>query len=178
MKITVRGTKGFEPGKAIEQYSEKKLEKLNKLLDDKIQEIRVVCKIYNEFQKVEVTVIAPKTVLRAEVKDKDIYSAIDISVDKLQRQLNKHKQRLQERVVKNGGIKQEVEKLAVEDFTESKNLFVRTKEMKLEPMDIEEASFQMELLGHSFFVFKNIEDEKVCILYKREDGDLALIITE
>ncbi len=182
MNIKVQGKNGFIPSESIEKYSEKKLEKVLKLIPEDDVKVRVVCKVYNDMQKVEITLTLPKITMRAEVEQKDIYAAIDLAVDKLLRQLTKQKDKFALRFSKNKnrGIKEENAKLA--DAMAKTSIYgediVRVKSITLEPITVDEAIFKMETLDHSFYIFKNVENEKVCVIYRRNEGNLAVIETE
>lgn len=183
MRISVFGVNGFNPGKSIDEYAQKRLTKVVKLLgEDNITDINVVCKVYKEVQKVEITVILSKNnIIRSEVSDQDIYAAIDLSIDKLIRQINKHKEKLQTHLKRQGvqiDIKhQNVDIKQLETEVLASQL-IKNKKIKLEPMSLDEAVLQMEMLDHSFFIFINEEDNKHTIVYKREDGNYAVIVTE
>lgn len=182
MLINVSGVKGFVPGSSIEQYSEKRLQKVIKLLgEENIAEIKVLCKVYKEFQKVEITIsLSKNNIIRAEVSDKDIYSAIDLSIDKLVRQINKNREKLQSHLKKQGlnmtfNQDLDLEKLEKEVIASQ---LIKNKKVKLEPLTIDDAIMQMEILDHDFFIFINADTKKHNVVYRREDGNYAVIETE
>ena len=130
----------------------------------------VVIRVRNKDEIIEVTIPASKFTLRAEVSDNDLYAAIDKVSDKLERQIRKNKTRLRKQF-------KEVLQLEMEndDYEENNNNIVKRKQIELRPMSEEEAILQMELLNHDFFVFKNIDEECVSVLYKRKDESLGII---
>ena len=135
----------------------------------------VLIKVKGKDQTVEVTIPTKKFILRGEETNNDLYAAIDLVTDKLERQIRKNKTRLKKKNVQNiidFKIDFEVEK---ED--ENKSKIVKRKNIEMKPMSEEEAILQLELLGHSFFVFKNVKTDEIDILYRRNDGDYGIIET-
>ena len=173
MKYNIRGDK-LTVTKAIKEYVMEKLDRLNKYYENhKDLECKVVLRAKNNLQSIEVTIPLNKFILRAEVTDKDLYSAIDLVVDKLEGQIRKNKTKLQNRYAKiemhelllDFDIEDEEEKLDI----------VKRKDIDTKPMDEEEAILQMQLLNHDFFVFKNIDEECVSVIYKRKDDKYGII---
>jgi len=180
MKYDVIGKNGFVPTQAIKDYAAKRLDKIVGLFDKGVvSEARIVCKVYPDYQRVEITIPAPQITLRAETSDADMYAAIDKSVDKLDRQIKKFRQRLSnhfERVGVNKAFSAEFDAQALEKEIISKQL-VKSKKVKITPMSIEDAISQMELIGHDFFIFINKDNNQPQVVYRREDGDYAVIDT-
>lgn len=169
MKYNIRGNK-IDVTEAIDDYLKTKLSKVEKYFDDDV-EAKAIISTKGREQKVEVTIWSGKYNVRAEEANEDLYAAIDLVVDKLERQLKKYKDKLNSKKA----IKEEYVP-AIEDYFEDEDqVVVRRKEVFLKPIDEEEAITQMELLGHSFFVFKNVETEKINVVYKRKDGDYGII---
>jgi putative sigma-54 modulation protein len=133
---------------------------------------------------VEVTIPLPGLVLRAEDESDDMYASIDAVVDKLERQIRKHKTKLNRKFRQEGSLKtlfveDPAGGVAVAEDAELDELeVVRTKRFLLKPMDVEEAILQMNMVGHNFFVFSNIDNEEVNVVYKRNDGKYGLIERE
>lgn len=125
------------------------------------------------FKKVEITVRVRNNVLRSEVADIDLRSAADKAIDRIEKQLIKHKEKLRKR--NNDSIR--YENIIEYENNEIHNI-VRNKKFKVQPMTKDEACFQLELLEHEFYVFLNEENDNLCVLYKRKDGDYGLIETE
>ena len=134
----------------------------------------VLFRIQGKNQIVEVTVPIKKYILRAEEANEDLYASIDLVVEKLERQIRKNKTRIKERKVKD---------IPVINFEaiieeEPKTTIVKRKSVEMKPMDEEEAVLQMELLGHEFFVFQDIDTDSISVLYKRKDGNYGIIETK
>lgn len=170
MKYNIRGNK-IDVTEAISDYIKKKVSKLEKYLDDNDEvEAKAIVSAKGRNQKVEITIWSGKYNIRAEVVNPDLYSAIDLVIDKLERQFKKYRGKLNIKRVKEEYIS-EIDEL----LEEEEQKIVRRKEVYLKPIDEEEAITQMELLGHSFFVFKNVETGKINVVYKRSDSDYGLI---
>lgn len=175
MNITLRGDK-IKITDAMQEYADEKLEKLNKYLDDSDNvKANIVVKVQNYKQKVEVTIPLKSFILRAEEVQDDFYSAIDIVVDKIERQIRKNKTKLQSKKIKNS---KEIVFDYIEDYKdeeEEKGSIVKRKKIEVKPMSEEEAIIQMELLGHQFYLFKDAETLKPALVYKRNDGCYGII---
>ena len=170
MKYNIRGNK-IDVTEAISDYIKNKVSKLEKYLDDNDEvEAKAIVSAKGRNQKVEITIWSGKYNIRAEVVNPDLYSAIDLVIDKLERQFKKYRGKLNIKRVKEEYISEIAELLEEEE-----QKIVRRKEVYLKPIDEEEAITQMELLGHSFFVFKNVETGKINVVYKRSDSDYGLI---
>jgi len=157
---------------AMRSYAEDKLGKLDRF-SDQIVDARVVMSYDDRIggvpAKVEVQLNVPNGVVRAEERGADTYAAIDLVVDKLERQLKKFKGRL---IAKRGEEKPAPEPV---DEDERAPEIVRTKRYVLRPMSPDDAAMQMEALGHDFFVFKNVDTDLVSVIYLRHDGDYGMI---
>lgn len=177
MNISLRGDK-LEITEAMKNYAKEKLEKLEKYIENpETVDATILVKVRKSEHKVEVTIPLKKVILRAEEEQENFYAAIDVVMDKLERQIRKNKTRINSKKVKE-------EKDFVYDYIESlkeeegTSKIVKRKTIDVKPMDEEEAILQMELLGHEFYLFKNIETEKPALVYKRKDGNYGLIDAE
>jgi putative sigma-54 modulation protein len=181
MIIEVIGKNGFTPSVANREYAEKKLKKLNDFFgsDNELRAL-VVCKVYKQMHKVEITIPTKNLTTRAECSEQDLYAAIDRVVDKLLQQVRKYKTRVKSKLDKEGIKHQIPAELDVENLEHEMTAerIVKNKEIELEPMTLEEAISQMELLGHDFFVYLDKQTHKTNIIYLREDGNYANIETK
>lgn len=169
MKYTIRGQK-LEVTDAIRDYAISKIDKMEKYFENPDEvSVKVVFSIRGREQKVEITINGINFDLRSEVSHSDMYAAIDLAVDKLEQQMRKFKSKLMS--------KERVEIVYDDIIDDDLEEVVKRKKVYLKPMDEEEAIMQMELLGHTFFVFKDIKTEKVNVLYKRLDGAYGVIET-
>lgn len=176
MRINTRG-KNMEVTPALQDYLEKRLGKLEKYFESDI-EANITMSIARESHIVEVTISIDGLLLRGEEVSPDMYASVDSVVDKLERQIHKHKTKIN-RKLRQQGVKELSEQLAPvpveEEEEETEPGIVRTKRFVMKPMQVEEAILQMDLLGHSFFVFNNAETEELNVIYKRKDGNYGLI---
>ena len=176
MEIVIRGDK-LKVTDSMKEYIEEKISKLSKYLQ-KSDDVRanVVVKLRGHNQVVEVTIPLKSLILRAEEEQDDIYAAIDVCLDKLERQIRKNKTKLLSRQNKNtelvGFLLDDVEDV------ENDDVVVKRKTIEVKPMDEEEAMLQLELLGHQFYMYKDSETMKPTVIYKRHDGGYGIIESE
>ena len=174
MKLNIRGDKLIVT-KAIKETIEKKLERLNRYFDENSDiTAHVLVKAKGLNQSIEVTVPTSRFTLRAEEVNEDLYAAIDYVLDKLERQIRKNKTKLNNKY-KNADKMEMILDFEVEKDEEEESKIVKRKNLEMKPMDEEEAVLQANLIGHDFFVFKNIDEECVSVLYKRKDGYYGII---
>ncbi|XMB71977.1 ribosome-associated translation inhibitor RaiA [Mycoplasmatota bacterium WC30] len=178
MKLDIRGKGGFVITDAIYNYLDKKLKKIDKVFQEQLVAY-IVCKVYRDGTKVEITIPIKFITMRAEVQDKDLYAAIDRAVDKLEAQIRKNKHKMNRSLQEKVGLKNAFNNDYLDIIELEKELIspIKKKKIKLEILSLDEAITQMELLGHDFFIFKN-EDNLLSVLYLREDGKYGLIETE
>ena len=180
MKITVSGKK-IKLTEGITGYIDKKFSKLEKMLNPEAELRVTVSANKKEKQKVEVTLDNINGhVVRAEEVQEDLYSAIDLVSDKLNRQIVKYKNKFKTRGAGSSTIRFEnFDELVEEDVYsipgDTELVFERRKRFNLRPMSAEEAVLQMNLLGHDFFLFKDQDTFEVCLVYRRGDGGYGLI---
>ncbi|MCD5410038.1 MAG: ribosome-associated translation inhibitor RaiA [Clostridiales bacterium] len=173
MKITVSG-KNVAVTSALRNMTESKLSKLDKYFAKEV-EAKVTLSVEKNRQIIEVTIPINGAFLRAEEVTDDMYTSIDKVMDKLVRQLRKHKTKLENRTNKYETIRFENISRVDANENENESKIVRTKRFAMKPMSPEEAVLQMELIGHSFFVFANADSDEVNVVYKRKDGNFGLI---
>ena len=184
--FNIRG-ENLEVTPAIREHVEKKLQKLEKYFTEGPNATaNVNMKVYNDKQtKVEVTIPMKNLTLRAEERHNDLYAAIDLIVDKLERQIRKYKTKVNRKFREREGV---AAFFASVNKSEEKNgdtvseedqefTIVRTKNFDLKPMDQEEAILQMNMLGHNFFIFTDADSDGTNIVYKRRDGKYGVIET-
>ncbi len=175
MKFIVSG-KNIEVTEALKERAIKKLGKLEKFFKPNT-EAQVTMSVSKNRHILEVTIYFDGGVMRAEVENDDMYSAIDKAVERLESQIRKNKSRLEKRLREGAFLP--------ENFTDGQEVreedefrVVRSKKFAVKPMTVEEAILQMNLLGHSFFVFKNSATGEVNVVYRRRAGDYGLIEPE
>ncbi len=173
MRIIITG-KGITVSDYLKNLFEKKENKLDRYFKPDT-EMYVTMSIEKSRHIVEVTVPFDGVTLRCEEATGDMYASIDLALRKLERQIRKHRTKL-EKKLHEGAF--DLDMPVFEDLDEEDDAapkIVRTKRFAIKPMSVEEAQMQMELLGHSFFVFRNAQTDEVNVLYQRNDGNLGLI---
>ena len=176
MKFIISG-KNIEVTEGIKAAIEEKLGRLDKyLVDDTI--VNVTLSVQKGRQKIEVTIPMKGHIIRAEEGSEDMYVSIDLVVDVIERQIRRYKKKLidkkQAAVAFSQAFIEDEEDTSYEDDIQ----IVKTKKFAMKPVNPEEACLQMEMLGHTFFVFLNSETEQVNVVYKRKNGTYGLIEPE
>ena len=174
--FTVRG-KNIEITPSLREYVEKRVGKILKYFE-KVEEITVLLTVSKGRHIVEVTVpVRGDVLLRGEEATMDMYTSIDLVVEKLERQIRKQKTKLEKRF-RSGGFKAdavETGPMPVLHDEGEEYPVVKTKRFVVKPMDVQEAIMQMNLLNHNFFVFRDAQTEEVDVVYRRTDGKYGLI---
>ena len=178
MEIIIHGDK-IRVTKAMSDYIEEKLEKLDKYLEnsDNVR-ANVIVKVKNHEQTVEITIPLKTIILRSEETREDFYASVDKTIDKLERQIRKNKTRLMSRQSK-PSYDFNFATIDFEDDNEKEeHKIVKRKSVEVKPMSEEEAILQMELLGHEFFMFKDADTDNFAVIYKRKDENYGIIESE
>lgn len=176
MKIILSG-RNISITESLRKQVEKKVKKLERYFEPET-EAQVTLSVEKNRHIIEVTIPFNGNVLRGEESTDDMYASIDLVLDKLERQIHKHRTKLA-KSIKQGAFKEKplfIKDLDLDGYSEPK--IVKTKRFAMKPMLAEEAMLQMELVGHSFYVFANAETDEVNVLYKRKDGNYGLIEPE
>ena len=184
LTFNIRG-ENIEVTPAIRDYVESKISKLERYFNNDIDApANVNLKTYNDKRtKIEVTIPMKRLTLRAEERNDDLYAGVDAIIDKLERQLRKHKTKVNRKFRDREGVgiyfanTPTPETELAESEQEEEMEIVRTKQFSLKPMDDEEAILQMNLLGHDFYIFTDAESIETNIVYRRKDGKYGLIET-
>lgn len=182
MKYSIKG-KNIEVTEAMEDYIGTRISSLDKFfIIDEESSAKVLVRVYDSDQKIEITIPTKFAILRAEARDRDLYTAVDKVVEKLEGQLRKQKNKLKNHRAKdklghalNMEFMETLEAFAQDDIEEG---VVKTKNITPEAKDIDTAILEMEMLNHSFYIFRDIETEDIAVLYKRKDGGYGLIETK
>lgn len=183
MQIIVKG-KNVEVTEALRAHVEKKIGRLSRYLENitdcTVELTREMTKSAQARFVVQITMQAAGSILRAEERAGDMYAGIDTVFDTMHRQLVRYKERLQQNRISGGrrGLQVEPETPAEELLSDEERTLARIDRVKrfaMKPMSVEEAINQMDLLGHTFFVFYNVDREAVDVLYRRSEGGYGLI---
>ena len=173
MKIEVLG-KNYEVSDKLKEITAQKLSKLDKYFDGEETKVKVCFKKQATSSTTEVMLDYTGKFVRATATGDNFYDTLDVVLPKLEGQIRKHRTRF-DKHQKNVAFRQD----AVFNGEEPKTgAIVKQKKFALKPMTVDEAIEEMELLGHNFYVFKEIKSNTVHVLYLRKDGDLGLIEPE
>jgi putative sigma-54 modulation protein len=176
MKFTFTDKKVTLP-KYVHEYAEKKVGKLDRYFKTEA-EANLVFSVEKDRNKVELTIRSGGTILRVAESTSDMFASIDAAVTSMERQLRKHKARLEKRLRQDAFERtvpaEEVSSFVPEEEEESFEV-VRTKKFPMKPMTVDEAILQMDLLDHTFFAFRNETDGAFAVVYRRNDGGYGLI---
>ncbi len=182
MKFVFTDKKVDLPG-TIHSYAEKKVGKLDRFFREDATAAITFSIEKDRMNKVEITIRSSGTIFRVSESTSDMRASIDAAVSTLERQIRKNKTRLEKRL-RQGAFERvvdtaEVSSFAPEEPEEGEYRVVRSKTFPIKPMTRDEAILQMNLLGHSFFAFKDEEaDGAFAVVYRRYDGDYGLIEDE
>lgn len=170
MRISISG-KNLEVSEYMRDVAIKKLSKLERFFPQDT-EVQVTLSVEKNRHIVEVTIPHQGRIIRGEEVSGDMYASMDNVLDKLEKQIVKHRTSLK-KDLRVDAFAPEIED-DVEDYDNAPHI-VRVKRFDIKPMSEEEAMLQMELLGHSFYVFQNAETNQINVLYIRKDGNYGLI---
>ncbi len=173
MKITVYG-KQMSVRESLKELVEKKLAKFDKFFGQDTEAF-VTCRVRKGYKIIEITINYGGATFRSEEESDTFLTALDRAVEGLERQIRKNKTRLEKRVKSGAFVIGEEDD---DEYEEEAEFEIRTKTFPEKPMMPEEAILQMNLLGHSFFVFKDQESSDTCVVYKRKDGSYGLLVPE
>lgn len=151
---------------------EKKLSRLDKFFDE-LTEITVTLSSEKNFEKIELTIFENGMFYRSEETDEKILCALDRAIDIIERQLRKNKTKLQKRIKRDIPSFNHFDDI---DYEEEEITVSKIKHFSVKPMSAEEAVLQMNMLGHEFFVFKDMETDATCVVYKRHGNTYGLIV--
>ena len=152
---------------------EKKLKKFEKIFSEDAT-VNVVVTLNKNNQTVEITIKDNSMIYRAEKTQLEMNDALDKCIDVLGRQLRKNKSKL-EKKLKSGSIDDLFEAPALEDVEEEEYKVLRTKSIPVKPITIDEAILQMNMIGHKFYMFTNVDTNEINVVYSRDDGAYGLL---
>lgn len=174
MKFVIVG-KNIDVTEGLRTAVEDKIGKLEKYFTQET-EAHVTLSVEKERQKIEVTIPVKGNIIRSEQVSNDMYVSIDLVEEIIERQLKKYKTKLVDQKQASNYFKKDY---MDKDFPEEEEIrIIRTKKFDIKPMYPEDACIQMELLGHSFYVFCNAETDQVNVVYKRKGNTYGLIEPE
>lgn len=172
MRITITG-KNMTVGEHLGGRIEKKISKMDRYFQD---EVDVQVRLSQERgirNIVEITLIVGSVILRAEETSNDMYMSVDKAIARLEGQIRRHRTKLEKRLRED--VKPEIEVEEAPAFEQTPNELVRVKRFEVKPMPVEDAIAQMDMLGHSFFLFVNSETGITSVVYRRNDGGIGML---
>lgn len=161
--------KNVDPSEALKDYASKRLSKIGKYID-RPSEAHVILSVEKIRHKAEVTLNADGVIINAMEITEDLYAAIDMVMDKVERQVKKHKEKLQDRKGANRVVLE-----AAPVVEEPQQRVIREKDYFVKPMSVEEAALQIGISGKEFIIFQNTDSKQINLIYKRNDGDLGVV---
>ena len=173
MKITIYG-KQMTVRETLKAAVEKKLAKFDRFFGEDT-EAYVTCRVRKGVKIIEITVNYSGSTFRSEEESDTFITALDRAVEGLERQMRKNKTRLEKRMKRGAFVIAEGDD---DEYVEESEFKIRTKTFPLRPINVEEAILQMNLLGHDFYAFTDADCGKVCVVYKRREGDYGLLMPE
>lgn len=174
MRITMNG-KSLTVTEDLKNRIEKKLGKMDRYFRQEVDAQVRLTQEKNLRYIAEITISVGGMMLRAEETSEDIIKSADRAVDKIERQIRRHRTRLERRLHEEVVIQTEEAEAPLE---EEKQELVRVKRFAMKPMSVEDAILQMDMLGHSFFLFTNAETGAACVVYRRNDGNIGMLEPE
>jgi putative sigma-54 modulation protein len=179
----------FEPIDSLKNYAREKVERANKYLD-RAGEAHVVLSLERHLHHADITITSGPFVLRGREKSEDMYASIDLAMDKIERQLRRYKERLkhhhgQDRVhhrqdlVAHLKVRHDVVEMPnPENVTEAVDAparVIKTNDLLVKRLNVDEAIMQMDLMNNDFLVFTNVATAEMNVVYRRKDGHYGLI---
>ena len=179
MKITINARQ-MTVRDSLKELVYEKLSKLDKYFYDEGDATVTFSRKRNDVN-LEVTIYAANTLFRCETEDETFQNALDRSIENIERQIRKNKTKLRKKLREGIVTDGEIAMTSIgedEGEEEEKDIIIKTKKFEYTPMSAEEAIMQMNLLGHTFYVFNDAQTERTCVVYKRKDGNYGLIEPE
>ena len=166
--------KNIDSSDTLKSYVQDKLDRFDRFLDNPA-EASVVLSVEKFRHMAEINIVGDRLTINGKEETEDMYSAIDMALDKMEKQIKKSKEKIRER---RSTAKSRSKGLLEEEISgsdEESEIQIRTKNIEYKPMDVEEAAMQLDLTDNSFLVFTNARSDKVNVLYRRKDGHYGLI---
>ena len=173
MNIMITGRK-FNLTDSFRDYAEQKMKKIQRIFGDEA-DVKITVTVEKEWQTVETTVKKDGVLYRAECSADRMEDALDKTIDDLVRKLRKNKTRIEKKL---RDVAPEIPEPISEEGEEGEIKIVKSKHFPIKPMDAEEAVLQMNLIGHQFFMFRNMDSGEINVVYRRKDGNYGLLAPE
>ncbi len=171
MQVTVNG-RHIEVTDALKQYATDKFSRLDKYLPNNVAVVITLSVVKKVHHMAEAAIKSNGLLIQASEETEEMYSAIDLLVEKIERRLKRYKEKLVDHKHQSGKTEAGTQPVSADDRIPQ---IIKTKRFDLKPMLPEEAVMQMELLDKQFFIFANVRSGSVNVIYKRKDGNVGLI---
>lgn len=176
MKVNIRANDLVKMSDNAKAYIEERVQSLEKLFNASEYVVaNVLCKGYDKYTVVEITIPLKHTVLRAESKADTLYAAVDFATDKVERQLLRHKQKVASIIKKRDGISNYFSQISSSEEEKEPAIVSKMKVIEKDVMSVDEAITQMELSDHDFFAFVNEANHRHTVVYIRKDGSYGVL---
>jgi putative sigma-54 modulation protein len=166
--------KNLESSENLRSYVADKLDRFDRLLNNPA-EAKVVLSVEKFRHIAEINIIGDKLNINGKEETNDMYSAIDMVLDKLEKQIKRSKQKIRARRTNSKARAKRTIAYETSSFEDEAEGQIKIKNIDYKPMDIEEAVLQLDLVSYNFLVFTNARTERINVLYHRKDGHLGLI---
>ena len=166
--------KNIDSSDTLKSYVQDKLDRFDRLLDNPA-EANVVLSVEKFRHMAEINIIGDRLTINGKEETVDMYSAIDMVLDKLEKQIKKSKEKIRERRSNAKSRSKEILENEMSGAEDDSEIHIRIKNIDYKPMDVEEAAMQLDLLDDNFLVFTNARSDQVNVLYRRKDGHFGLI---
>ena len=173
MNIMITGRK-FNLKDSFRDYAEQKMKKIQRIFGDEA-DVKITVTVEKEWQTVETTVKKDGVLYGGEWSADRMEDALDKTIDDLVRKLRKNKTRIEKKL---RDVAPEIPEPISEEGEEGEIKIVKSKHFPIKPMDAEEAVLQMNLIGHQFFMFRNMDSGEINVVYRRKDGNYGLLAPE
>lgn len=165
--------KNLDSSDNLKSYVSDKLDRFDKYLDNPA-EANVVLSVEKHRHSAEIKITGDRLNITGKEETENMYAAIDMVLDKIEKQIKKNKEKTRDRRA-NNRMREMDQEAAIPPFSEEAGPRIKVKNIDYKPMDVEEAVMQMELVPDNFLVFTNARTERINVLYRRKDGDYGLI---
>ena len=177
MRIDLSG-RNYHISDAVEERLTRKLNKMDRYFGSEVEAHVRMSEAKNNRNICEITIPIEDGIIRVEESAEDMFKAVDRGMEKIERQIRKYRTRLEKRI-KEDAFNDAPEFLPADEVVEEDDKkLVRTKTFPVRPMGVEDAIAQMQLTGHNFYAFMNIDTESICVVYLRNDGNYGLLQPE
>lgn len=166
--------KNLNSSDTLKSYVQDKLDRFDRLLDNPA-EANVVLSVEKFRHMAEINIVGDRLTINGKEETVDMYSAIDMVLDKMEKQIKKNKEKIRERRSNARPLNQSILEQDIRGADDESESHIRIKHIEYKPMDVEEAALQLDLLDDNFLVFTNARSDQVNVLYRRKDGHYGLI---